>query len=84
MVNAVASLYFCCEYCRLCSFKSLKRCADPIVLSIHIDDGMPVVFAYPTDILIKVSENAPPEVIPFAEPLIIELRGLQQIQLKEK
>ena len=52
------------------------------MLGVHVDGGMAEYFAHPSDMLVKVPEDMPWDIIPMAEPLTIALHGLHRLQLK--
>ena len=74
--------YLYCGHCYPCSIGRTNCCTDLKVLGVHIDGGMSEYFAHPANMLIKVPEDMPWDIIPMAEPLTIALHGLHRLQLK--
>lgn len=74
--------YLYCGECYPCSIGRTNCCNDLKVLGVHVDGGMAETFAHPADMLVKVPEDMPWDIIPLAEPLTIALHGLHRLQLK--
>lgn len=74
--------YLYCGQCYPCSIGRTNCCNDLHVLGVHVDGGMAETFAHPADMLVKVPEDMPWDIIPLAEPLTIALHGLHRLQLK--
>lgn len=80
--KVVVDPYLYCGHCYPCSIGRTNCCMDLRVLGVHIDGGMAETFAHPADMLCKVPDDMPWELIPLAEPLTIALHGLHRLQLK--
>lgn len=80
--HVVVDPYLYCGHCYPCSIGRTNCCTDLKVLGVHIDGGMSEYFAHPANMLIKVPEDMPWDIIPMAEPLTIALHGLHRLQLK--
>lgn len=74
--------YLYCGQCYPCSIGRTNCCNNLRVLGVHVDGGMAETFAHPADMLVKVPQDMPWELIPLAEPLTIALHGLHRLQLK--
>ena len=74
--------YLYCGHCYPCSIGRTNCCNDLHVLGVHVDGGMAETFAHPANMLVKVPQDMPWELIPLAEPLTIALHGLHRLQLK--
>ncbi len=71
--KVVVDPYLYCGHCYPCSIGRTNCCMDLRVLGVHIDGGMAETFAHPADMLCKVPDDMPWELIPLAEPLTIAL-----------
>lgn len=80
--RVIVDPYLYCGHCYPCSIGRTNCCIDLRVLGVHVDGGMVETFAHPANMLIKVPESMPWELIPLAEPLTIALHGLHRLQLK--
>lgn len=80
--HVVVDPYLYCGRCYPCSIGRTNCCTDLKVLGVHIDGGMSEYFAHPANMLIKVPEDMPWDILPMAEPLTIALHGLHRLQLK--
>lgn len=80
--HVVVDPYLYCGHCYPCSIGRTNCCTDLKVLGVHIDGGMSEYFAHPANMLIKVPEDMPWDILPMAEPLTIALHGLHRLQLK--
>ncbi len=78
----VVDPYLYCGHCYPCSIGRTNCCTELHVLGVHVDGGMAEYFAHPSDMLVKVPEDMPWDIIPMAEPLTIALHGLHRLQLK--
>ncbi len=74
--------YLYCGHCYPCSIGRTNCCNDLRVLGVHVDGGMAETFAHPANMLVKVPDDMPWDIIPLAEPLTIALHGLHRLQLK--
>ena len=74
--------YLYCGQCYPCSIGRTNCCNNLRVLGVHVDGGMAETFAHPADMLVRVPQDMPWELIPLAEPLTIALHGLHRLQLK--
>jgi len=72
--------YLYCGECYPCSIGRTNCCNDLKVLGVHVDGGMAETFAHPADMLVKVPEDMPWDIIPLAEPLTIALHGLHRLR----
>ena len=52
------------------------------MLGVHVDGGMAEYFCHPADMLLKVPDDMPWDIIPLAEPLTIALHGIHRLNLK--
>ena len=80
--HVVVDPYLYCGHCYPCSLGRTNCCTDLKVLGVHVDGGMAETFAHPANMLVKVPDDMPWELIPLAEPLTIALHGLHRLQLK--
>lgn len=80
--HVVVDPYLYCGHCYPCSIGRTNCCTDLHVLGVHVDGGMAEYFAHPADMLVKVPDDMPWDIIPMAEPLTIALHGLHRLQLK--
>ena len=80
--HVVVDPYLYCGHCYPCSIGRTNCCTELHVLGVHVDGGMAEYFAHPSDMLVKVPEDMPWDIIPMAEPLTIALHGLHRLQLK--
>ncbi len=80
--HVIVDPYLFCGQCYPCSIGRTNCCNDLKVLGVHIDGGMSEYFAHPANMLIKVPDDMPWDIIPMAEPLTIALHGLHRLQLK--
>ncbi len=80
--KVVVDPYLYCGQCYPCSIGRTNCCTDLKVLGVHVDGGMAETFAHPADMLVKVPDDMPWELIPLAEPLTIALHGLHRLQIK--
>lgn len=80
--HVVVDPYLYCGHCYPCSIGRTNCCTDLHVLGVHVDGGMSEYYAHPADMLIKVPDDMPWDIIPMAEPLTIALHGLHRLQLK--
>lgn len=80
--KVVVDPYLYCGHCYPCSIGRTNCCENLRVLGVHIDGGMSETFAHPADMLVKVPDDMPWEIIPMAEPLTIALHGLHRLKLR--
>ena len=80
--HVVVDPYLYCGHCYPCSIGRTNCCTDLHVLGVHVDGGMAEYFAHPANMLVKVPDDMPWDIIPMAEPLAIALHGLHRLQLK--
>lgn len=81
--RVVVDPYLFCNHCYPCSIGRTNCCEDLKVLGVQTDGGMVENFAHPADMLIRVPDDMPWEIIPLAEPLTIALHGLHRLQLQK-
>lgn len=74
--------YLYCGHCYPCSIGRTNCCVDLKVLGVHVDGGMAEYFCHPADMLLKVPDDMPWDIIPLAEPLTIALHGIHRLNLK--
>mgnify|MGYP000921563127 CR=1 FL=1 len=74
--------YLFCGHCYPCSIGRTNCCTELKVLGVQTEGGMSETFAHPADLLVKVPEDMPWDIIPLAEPLTIALHGLHRLGLK--
>lgn len=74
--------YLYCGHCYPCSIGRTNCCVDLKVLGVHVDGGMAEYFCHPADMLLKVPDDMPWDIIPLAEPLTIALHGIHRLKLK--
>ncbi|NLJ40226.1 MAG: zinc-binding alcohol dehydrogenase family protein [Clostridiales bacterium] len=82
--RVVVDPYLYCGICYPCSIGRTNCCTDLKVLGVHIDGGMSEYFSHPVDMLVKVPDNMPWDIVPLAEPLTIALHGLHRLKLTGK
>lgn len=80
--RVVVDPYLYCGKCYPCSIGRTNCCTSLKVLGVHVDGGMSETFAHPANMLVKVPQDMPWELIPMAEPLTIALHGIHRLQLK--
>lgn len=80
--HVILDPYIYCGHCYPCSLGRTNCCEDLHVLGVHSEGGMVEYFTHPMDMLIKVPDDMPWELVPLAEPLTIALHGLHRAQLK--
>lgn len=80
--RVVVDPYLYCGRCYPCSIGRTNCCTQLHVLGVHVDGGMAEYFTHPADMLLKVPDDMPWELIPMAEPLTIALHGVHRLQLK--
>ncbi len=80
--HVVVDPYLYCGHCYPCSIGRTNCCNNLKVLGVHVDGGMSEYFAHPANMLVKVPDDMPWDIIPMAEPLTIALHGLHRLQLK--
>lgn len=80
--HVVVDPYLYCGHCYPCSIGRTNCCNDLKVLGVHVDGGMAEYFTHPANMLVKVPDDMPWDIIPMAEPLTIALHGLHRLQLK--
>ena len=80
--KVVVDPYLYCGECYPCSIGRTNCCDHLKVLGVHVDGGMAEYFAHPTDMLVKVPEDMPWELIPIAEPVTIALHCIHREKLK--
>lgn len=79
--KVIVDPYLYCGQCYPCSIGRTNCCTSLKVLGVHVDGGMAETFAHPADMLVKVPEDMPWDLVPLAEPLTIALHGLHRLQL---
>ena len=80
--RVIVDPYIYCGHCYPCSIGRTNCCINLQVLGVHTDGGMAETFAHPADMLVKVPDDMPWELIPMAEPLTIALHSLHRLQIK--
>ena len=80
--RVIVDPYLYCGHCYPCSIGRTNCCVDLKVLGVHVDGGMAEYFCYPADMLLKVPDDMPWDIIPLAEPLTIALHGIHRLNLK--
>ena len=76
--RVVVDPYLYCGRCYPCSLGRTNCCEHLRVLGVHVDGGMTEYFAHPADMLHKVPEDIPRDILPMVEPLVIALHGLHR------
>lgn len=79
--RVIVDPYLYCGHCYPCSIGRTNCCTSLNVLGVHVDGGMAERFAHPADMLVKVPDDMPWDIIPIAEPLTIALHGLHRAKL---
>ena len=79
--RVIVDPYLYCGHCYPCSIHRTNCCTDLKVLGVHVDGGMSEYFTHPADMLIKVPDTIPWELVPLAEPLTIALHGIHRAKL---
>ncbi|WMJ84925.1 zinc-binding alcohol dehydrogenase family protein [Oscillospiraceae bacterium LTW-04] len=79
--HVIVDPYLYCGHCYPCSLGRTNCCTDLKVLGVHVEGGMAQLFAHPAEMLIKVPQDMPWEIVPIAEPLTIALHGLHRANL---
>ena len=80
--HVIVDPYLYCGHCYPCSIARTNCCVDLKVLGVHVDGGMAEYFCHPADMLLKVPNDMPWDIIPLAEPLTIALHGVHRLGLK--
>lgn len=80
--RVIVDPYLYCGHCYPCSIGRTNCCVDLKVLGVHVDGGMAEYFCHPADMLLKVPDDMPWDIIPMAEPLTIALHGIHRLNLK--
>lgn len=80
--RVIVDPYLYCGHCYPCSIGRTNCCVDLKVLGVHVDGGMAEYFCHPADMLLKVPDDMPWDIIPLAEPLTIALHGIHRLKLK--
>ena len=80
--RVIVDPYLYCGHCYPCSIGRTNCCVDLKVLGVHVDGGMAEDFCHPADMLLKVPDDMPWDIIPLAEPLTIALHGIHRLNLK--
>ena len=80
--RVIVDPYLYCGHCYPCSIGRTNCCVDLKVLGVHVDGGMAEYFCHPADMLLKVPDDMPWDIIPLAEPLTIALHGIHRMNLK--
>ena len=80
--KVIVDPYLYCGHCYPCSIGRTNCCVDLKVLGVHVDGGMAEYFCHPADMLLKVPDDMPWDIIPLAEPLTIALHGIHRLNLK--
>ncbi|MDF2921850.1 MAG: zinc-binding alcohol dehydrogenase family protein [Paenibacillaceae bacterium] len=81
--KVIVDPYLYCGHCYPCSIGRTNCCEDLKVLGVHVDGGMVEYFTHPAEMLYKVPDDMPWDIIPMAEPLTIALHGLHRGRLTE-
>ncbi|MEM1483311.1 zinc-binding alcohol dehydrogenase family protein [Oscillospiraceae bacterium PP1C4] len=79
--KVIVDPYLYCGHCYPCSIGRTNCCTDLQVLGVHCQGGMVEYFTHPADMLCKVPDDMPWDIIPLAEPLTIALHGLHRAKL---
>lgn len=82
--RVIVDPYLYCGHCYPCSIGRTNCCTDLKVLGVHVDGGMSETFGHPANMLIKVPNDMPWDLIPLAEPLTIALHGLNRLGLSKR
>lgn len=80
--RVIVDPYLYCGHCYPCSIGRTNCCVDLKVLGVHVDGGMAEYFCHPADMLLKVPDDMPWDIIPLAEPLTIALHGIHRLNMK--
>ena len=80
--RVIVDPYLYCGHCYPCSIGRTNCCVDLKVLGVHVEGGMAEYFCHPADMLLKVPDDMPWDIIPLAEPLTIALHGIHRLNLK--
>lgn len=80
--RVIVDPYLYCGHCYPCSIGRTNCCVDLKVLGVHVDGGMAEYFCHPANMLLKVPDDMPWDIIPLAEPLTIALHGIHRLNLK--
>ena len=80
--RVIVDPYLYCGHCYPCSIGRTNCCVDLKVLGVHVDGGMAEYFCHPADMLLKVPDDMPWDIIPLAEPMTIALHGIHRLNLK--
>lgn len=76
--HVVLDPYLHCGHCYPCTLGRTNCCEDLQVLGVHVDGGMAEYVVHPADMLVKVPDDMPWELVPLAEPLTIALHGIHR------
>ena len=82
--RVIVDPYLYCGHCYPCSIGRTNCCVDLKVLGVHVDGGMAEYFCHPADMLLKVPDDMPWDIIPLAEPLTIYPQVLENVRVTDK
>lgn len=74
--------YVYCGKCYPCSIGHTNCCENLTVRGVHIEGGMAEYVSHPRQLLHKVPDGIPWELVPMAEPLVIAMHAVQQAEVK--
>lgn len=74
--------YVYCSSCYPCSIGHTNCCENLTVRGVHIEGGMAEYVSHPRHLLHKVPDSIPWHLVPMAEPLVIAMHALKQVEAK--
>ena len=74
--------YVYCGTCYPCSIGHTNCCENLTVRGVHIEGGMAEFVSHPRHLLHKVPDSIPWHLVPMAEPLVIAMHALKQVEAK--
>lgn len=80
--KVILNPYIYCGKCYPCSLGRTNCCENLKVLGVQTDGAMSEYFAHPANLLIKLPDDLPWELLPLAEPLTISLHALHRTKLQ--
>jgi len=81
--RVVLEPYVYCGTCYPCQNNRTNCCENLTVLGVHIDGAMAEYFSHPRNLVHKVPDNIPWNLLPMAEPLTISMHAVLRSRLKK-
>jgi 2-desacetyl-2-hydroxyethyl bacteriochlorophyllide A dehydrogenase len=74
--------YVYCGHCYPCSIGHTNCCENLTVRGVHIEGGMAEYVSHPRQLMHKVPDSIPWNLVPMAEPLVISMHAIKQSETK--